>query len=58
MYRGTTLRQNGNDVCTCAEYGDPPCMSNGTVGEKVFNNNGVYVGWKRAEGKRGERIKK
>lgn len=50
--------QNGSDVCNCAENGALPCMVNGTIGKKVFNDEGVHVGWKRAEGKRGKRIKK
>ena len=45
--------QSGNDVCNCAEHGDPPCMLNGTIGEKVCDNDGVHIGWKRAK-----RIKK
>ena len=53
-----TKHQNGNEVCNCVEFGDQPCMSNSTIGEKIFNNEGVYVGWKRAERKGGKRIKK
>ena len=34
--------QNGNDVGTCAKYGDPSCMSTGTIGGKAFNDDGVH----------------
>ena len=44
--------QNGNRVCNCAEFGDQPCMTNGRIGEKVFDDEGVHVGWKRAKGER------
>ena len=48
--------QNGNVVCDCAEYGDKPCMTNGTIGERVFDDKGLHVGW-NAKAKRGKRIK-
>ena len=39
-----TKHQNGNDVCDCAKYGDQMCMSNGAIGELVFNDEGRLIG--------------
>lgn len=39
--------QKGNAVYTCADFGDTPCMVNGTIGEKVYDDEGSHIGWKR-----------
>ena len=50
-----TIHQNGNSVCDCAEHGDRPCLTNGSIGKKVFDDEGAHVGWKSAKGKRQKR---
>ena len=50
-----TVHQNGNSVCDCAEYGDRPCLTNGSIRKKVFDDKGAHVGWKSAKGKRQKR---
>ncbi len=43
-----TVHQNGNAVCSCETFGLKPCRTNGSIGEMVYDDNGVHVGWKKA----------
>ncbi len=40
--------QNGNVVCNCETFGLKPCLTNGSIGEMVYDDDGVHVGWKKA----------
>ncbi len=45
-----STHQRGNEVCDCADIGLPPCMVNGVIAEKVFDDKGNHVGWKKLYG--------
>ncbi len=38
---------NRNAAYNCAGFGDTPCIVNGSIGEKVYDDKGNHVGWKR-----------
>ena len=44
--------QNGNEVCDCAKLGGKLCLVNGNIGEKVFDDDGLHIGWKKSSKRR------
>ena len=37
------VHQSGKEVCNCVEFGGRPCLINGDIGKKIYDDEGVHA---------------